>query len=97
MASKNFTTNEPGPWQTVNQERVHVAAHNDFGGGSLALEQQINGNTYPVLNEGVAITLTADADIPVKLVPGDRIRLNLSGSTSPDLDTNIAGAGIDRA
>lgn len=96
MSEKNFTTNEPGPWQVVNKERIHVAAHGTFGGGSLALEQQINDNVYPVLSDGVAITMAVDTDIPIKLVPGDRVRLNLSGATSPDLDTNIAGAGEDR-
>ncbi len=96
MATGNITANEPEGWQVVSGESVHIAAHGDFGSGSIAVEQRINDNPYPVLDEGVAIVFTEATDFRLNTHAGDLIRLNMTGSTSADVDFNIAGASINR-
>ena len=50
-----------------------------------------------MLDLGVPIVFTANADIPLNVTKGDRIRLNMTGVvTASDVDFNIAGASIAR-
>lgn len=77
-------------------EGVHLALAGDFGGGSVAVEQEVNGTFYPLLNEGVAITFTSAADVRLNVVTGDLLRLVTTGATAPAIDFNFAGASISR-
>ncbi len=98
MATGNIAANTPADWQVVQVggSSVHLAVHGTFGGTSVAVEQEINGNVYPVLDEGVAIAITAASDIKLNVSIGDKVRLNPTGGTGADIDFNIAGASIDR-
>ena len=98
MASGNISANGASEWQVVQVggNSVHLAAHGTFDGASVAVEQEINGNVYPVLDEGVAIAIIAASDVKVNVSVGDKIRLNTTGGTAPDIDFNIAGASLER-
>lgn len=96
MASNAISADGAQAWQIVSGEAVHIAVAGTFGGGTISLEQDINGSAYPVLNEGVAITFTADEDVRLNTVSGDKIRLNMAGATTPAVDFNIAGASLER-
>ena len=75
----------------VDSERVRVCAKGDFGGGTIALEQLLNGSTYSYLDSNqAAITYVDDFDVSLDLAMGDVIRITLSGSTSPDIDWMIS-------
>ncbi len=97
MASGKIIANGVTAFQDVTQEGVHVAAAGTFDSGSIAVEQDVNGTTVPVLDEGVAIVITADIDFLLNVTKGDRIRLNMTGVvTASDIDFNLAGASIAR-
>ena len=94
MASGNIVADGPTTFQSVAGEAVHLALLGDFGGGTIAVEQEVNGTPGPLLSDGVAITFTSNADVRLNTVAGDKIRLNMSGATAPDLDFNLAGASL---
>ena len=73
---------------------IHIAAVDDFGGGTLALEQEIKGTDWPIRdsdNSDAAITWTSAFDESIQCAKDDKIRLTLTGSTSPDLKISITG------
>lgn len=98
MASNQIAADGATDFQAVNadSEGVHLALAGDFGGGTVAVQQDVNGTTYPLLDDGVAIVFTAAADVRLNVHPGDKLRLNMSGSTNPAVDFNFAGAAIVR-
>jgi len=101
MAKGTVTTNTPTAFQDVTQDGVHVAANGVFDGASFAVEQELGdelvSNPQPILDEGVAIVITADIDFLLNVTKGDRIRLNpTGGGGSLDVDFNLAGASIAR-
>lgn len=98
MPSNQITANIPTVWLVVTETPVHIALAGTFDSASVALEQDINGSTYPVLDViGAAITYIAAIDDPLNFNIGDRIRLNpTGGGGSLAVDWNVAGAGIDR-
>lgn len=73
----------------INDGPVHIGAAGTFGGGSIAIEQRINGTWTPVLNEQVAVALTADDDAAYMFGNGDQIRLTLTGATTPAINYRI--------
>ena len=93
MAEGTLNANGSTKWFKVKKTgTVHSKAANDFGGGTLALEQQITDVTYPVLDaDSIAITWTDDFNQPLDLAKDDIIRLTLSGATSPDINWSITG------
>lgn len=95
MASGSFSADGNTDWYLVNSnDDVHIAAVNDFGSGTINLQQRISGTARPVRdrdNADAAITFTDDFDDVYQFKSGDVIRLNLSGSTSPDIDWIISG------
>ena len=97
MASGKIIANGATAFQDVTQEGVHIAVVGTFDSGSIAVEQEVNGTPAPVLDQGVPIIFTADADIPLSVTKGDRIRLNMTGVvTAADVDFNLGGASIAR-
>lgn len=87
MSAGKFIEDAPGPWLVCNGAGVHIALSGAFGGGTVAIEQQVNGVTSPALDETPApIAFTAAADVLLDLRPGDVFRLTLSGSTAPGID-----------
>lgn len=75
----------------VRTDGVHVSIQGDFGGGSVALEQEILGTVFPIFDSGTATARTAADDIFVLLGPTDKIRLTLSGATSPSITWSMRG------
>jgi len=96
MSSGQILVDGATDFQAVNQNGVHLAMTGDFGGGTIAVQHEVNGTTTPLLSDGVAITFTADADVRLNVQIGDKIRLNTSGATSPVVNFNIAGASLIR-
>lgn len=74
---------------------VHISLAGDFGGGTVAVEQDVNGAWFPLLNEGTAVEFTGNSDVLANLRLGDRIRLNMTGSTAPDVNFKLAGCRFD--
>lgn len=88
-----FTANGSTDWYVMpKQGHVHIAGAGGFGGGTITLQQKINGTTYSVLDgTQTALTFTAAFDEVLYFGAGDRFRITLSGSTTPTLDWKIAG------
>ena len=66
-----------------------ISVNGTFGGGTVALEKEINGEFYPLYDAGTAITLTAPDDISLALGQDIKVKLSLSGATSPDIKWGI--------
>lgn len=99
MATGNISVNGAAAYQAVSSDHdsVHIAVAGTFDGATVAVEQEINGIAYPLLDQGVAITFSAAADVRLNVVAGDKIRLNASGGGgSMSIDFNIAGAKLVR-
>lgn len=65
------------------------AASGTFGGGTLTLKWSIDGTTFVPFNDGVSdVALTAAGGREV-IAPGRKVRVTLSGATSPDIDFEI--------
>ena len=91
MATGKITANGSTDWYKVVETGTHIAVHGTFGGGSVAIEQLINGTAYPLLDAGTAIALTVADDSYYELRPGDAIRLATTGATTPAIDYSITG------
>ena len=94
MSSGSFSANGTSTSQYVNDggEGVHLSVAGAFGGGSVAVMHLVNGNPYPLLNEGAGIAFTDAADVRINVASGDVLMLVLTGATSPAIDFAIAGA-----
>lgn len=88
-----FTADGSTAWQVMpKQGHVHIAGAGSFGGGTITIQQQINGTTYSVLDGSqTALTYTAAFDEVLYFGAGDKFRITLSSSTAPALDWKIAG------
>ena len=91
MSSGILTEDGSTPWHSVFQDDVHISVNSDFGSGTVAVEKLVEGNALPVFSAGVAITFTADDDSAYAFALGDKIRIKLSGSTSPNMIWSITG------
>ncbi len=71
---------------------IKVRIIGDFGGGSVALEQQsVEDSTWSaVYDNTTAIAWAAPDDSILSLGKIDNYRLTLSGSTAPDLEYTIS-------
>jgi len=98
MASNRFTTNTPSPFLVVSDTQVHIALAGVFDSVSIALEQEINGTTYPVRDSvGAVIVYTVATDAFFDFTKGDLIRLTPTGGLgSLAVDWNVAGTGQAR-
>ena len=82
------------PWYGHQGGRVVFAVQGDFGGGTAALQFSLDdGTTWS--STGSTTSLTADGGAGAELPPC-KVRVNLSSSTSPNLDVVIAHTGGDR-
>ena len=81
------------PWLIVNQDGwVHVKCVNDFGGGTIHMQDEINATAWATLDgTDTAITKTNDFDEVLYFGKGDRIRFNLTGSTTPVIYWKMTG------
>ena len=80
------------PWVLVGSRGVHISVDNAFGGGTIAVEKRVLGESLPLYEEGAAITFTAPDDGFYNLQPSDQVRLTLSGATSPAVTWSITGS-----
>ena len=94
MPQSTFTADGSTDWYTAKSgsNGIHIGISGDFGGGSIAVEQRVNAASVPLLDNGVAVSLTAPDDSLYNLVIGDVFRLTLSGATDPVVNWNINGA-----
>lgn len=93
MPSGTLRTNESTPWfKVIMGDGVHMSFDGTFGGGTIAIEKEVNKTAYPLLNEGTAITYTVADDSIYNLRKGDRVRATLSGATAPALAWSIRGS-----
>lgn len=91
MASGVFTDNGTvGPF-LVKSNNVHVGVNDTFGGGTVAVEKVVTNKTFPLYEDGSAITYTAAADSRLNVSRGDLIQLTLSGATSPNIVWSLTG------
>lgn len=91
MSSNRITGNGASEWVVITSESVHVALSGDFGGGTVTVEQEVNGVVSDLLDSQVAITSTANDDYRLNLGIGDKIRLNMAGSATPSVNWSIGG------
>lgn len=81
------------PWYDHGGGRVTYAAQGTFGSGTVALQFSLDdGSTWSSV--GSAANLTA-AGVAGAEIPPCLIRVNLSGSTSPNLNVVIGHTGGD--
>lgn len=83
MAQGNLTGTASSDWFKMSIGDAHISVNGTFG-GSVAVEKLVNGNTYPVYEDGSAITMTAADDFSLLVGEGDIIRLTSAGVTSVD-------------
>lgn len=90
--TENGSTN----WYEVTRPGiVNITGKNDFGGGTVTVQQLIENSTESYVNAaGAAYTYTSVFDTSLTLSVGQRIRLTLSGATSPTLRWGIYGPGL---
>ena len=98
MASNSITANGSTDSMGVASggEGVHLSLAGSFGGGTVAVENLVNGTFYPLRSDGDALTFSAPANVRLNVVSGDVLRLTTSGATAPVIDFNLAGAGLVR-
>ena len=71
---------------------VHIAVKGSWGGGTLTIEQKINGDAYPIQSDNDAIIKqTKNFDRHVRFEAEELFRLTLVDSVSPDLNFSISG------
>lgn len=63
-----------------------VLASGDFGGGTLTIHLSPDGGTTYY---STGLSLTAAGLLTVNVKDGDKIKLVLAGSTSPDIDISV--------
>ena len=86
-----FSADGSSDWFLVERHPVHIAINGTFGSGTVAIEQEVQGVTSTVLDNGTTIGVTSDDNSSYNFQQGDTIRLTLSGSTTPDLDYKLTG------
>ena len=93
MPSDKLLDNGSTQWVLIRRDGgVHVSVDGDFGGGTVGIEKTILGVAYPLNEDGVPITFTSGDDSSYNLQPSDKIRLTLTGATSPDISWSITGS-----
>lgn len=91
MPKGTLTEDGATRWLVVGESAAHIALSGNFGGGTVALEQRIDGVAVAVLSEGVAVTFTTATDVSARMSEGDVVRLVLSSSTAPALLYSVGG------
>ena len=93
MIQSIITVDGSTSWfQLEDVGNIHIAVKGTWGGGSLTIEQRINGSAYAIQNSAdVVITHTANFNRHVSFEKHDTFRLTLTGATNPSLDYSIAG------
>lgn len=89
--SNVFTVNLSG--RSSGIETITISAQGDFGGGSLALQMTLDGGTTwsNIPDPNSLNPLSADGEFNYRAAPyptgggNKKYRLNLSGSTTPDV------------
>ena len=85
MSSGTLTQDGASHPFTVVSNGCHVSLNDSFGGGTAAIEKRLEGDWVPFYQSGVAESFTAPDDAYYDIGAGTVIRINLSGSTSPNL------------
>jgi len=70
-------------------EGIHIGIYGGFGGGSIAIEQSVNGLPVPIADPDLPLTGVDNALYNLKF--GDVFRLTLTGSTTPTIAWSING------
>ena len=72
---------------------THLALDGSFGGGTVAVQKHTVSGWVSLYNEGTAETFAADDDVLYNTGQGLKLRLTLSGATSPSLDWMLESRG----
>ena len=93
MIQGTFTADGSTDWiQLEDVGGVHVATKGTWGGGSLTIEQRINGTAYAIqAPDDTVIAHTANFNRHVSFEKHDIFRLTISGSTTPSLNYSVSG------
>lgn len=75
-----------------NDNAITILADGTFGGGTL--EAQISANNSDYVGLGTDAQLSSDGAYNITLAKNTYFRVNLSSSTSPDININILGEGF---
>jgi hypothetical protein len=90
MSAGRLTEDGNTPEITIKGANTHIAVKGTFGGGTVTVQEQVNGTWYAAEeSSGTDITLTASDDLYLGFNPSDKIRLNLAGATNPAIDWQI--------
>lgn len=95
MASGVITENGSGDWLVVSGRSVHLALSGDFGGGTIAIEQRIQGQAVSLTDSGSPISADSSVDVLINLRWGDVVRLVMSDATSPNVLWSLTDAKKD--
>ena len=97
MAQGKLIADGSSNWFQVTNDEVYISANGSLGGGTLTLEKQVNGTTYPVnAIAGAPVTIAIDSDEVYGTGGGAIIRLTLTGATGPTLDWGMNAPQIRR-
>lgn len=98
MLANQITANTPTGSIIIDSTRSFLALDGAFDSASVAVEIDINGTWYPLLDSTpTAIAFTADVNYELPVSVGDRIRLNPTGGLgSQAIDWKVSGASKDR-
>ena len=93
MITSEFTGDGSTGWlQVEDVGGVHISVKGTWGGGSLAIEQRVNGNVYTIQTSDDSLVVhTNNFNRHVSFEKHDIFRLTLSSSITPTIDYSIAG------
>jgi len=74
----------------ISKGETHVSLNGTFGGGVVAIEKVVNGQTAPAYDSTTAITVSAPEDMILSIGEGIKLKLTLSGATSPNIIWSIS-------
>ena len=87
MATINLTSNTDQEVGGINTKKEYaVAVSGDFGGGTLAVQYRANSGWVTYSGGSTGSFTASDERVFTQCGDEERINLNLSGATSPDLD-----------
>lgn len=97
MANGNFTADGSSDWFELTYEQATITLDGDFGGGTVAVEKQVNGNTYPIKEGASPITYASAYDTVLNIGSSMKIRFTLTGATAPNIDWTMGARQIRKA
>lgn len=97
MAEGKLSSDTSTDWYLVTDNLgVKISAVFNSGTGTLAVQERIAGSPVTVKDiDGVEVTYTTSFSDPFRFKKDDVFRLNLSGSSTPDIDWKFTGSIVE--